>query len=283
MKIKCEYCEQYIDEAVDRCPNCGAVNHKQKRSANGIPKTIEELKAFCEEKKLPLKDMRFFIGENYKEPKAFGIYKDEDSGNFIVYKNKADGSRAVRYEGTDEEYAVNEIYQKLKSEITNQKEYQNKKSTFSKNNTNKNKTLTTIVITIAIFCAIFVISFTISIVVGILNSNKISNGYYNYGGKTYYSYNDTWYEYGTDGWFPAYNISDELNENFDDYYSSGNYDSDYDVSDFTDSEYYDDDWNSSSDSDWDSGSDWDSDWDSDYDWDSGSSWDSGGSDWDSDW
>ena len=50
------------------------------------------------------------------QPKAFGIYKDSD-GNFVVYKNKGDGTRAERYRGKDEAYAVNEIYQKLRSEI----------------------------------------------------------------------------------------------------------------------------------------------------------------------
>ena len=59
------------------------------------------------------------IGKNIKEPKAFGIYKD--GRNFIVYKNKANGQRAVRYKGTDEAYAVNELYMRLKEEILNQK------------------------------------------------------------------------------------------------------------------------------------------------------------------
>ena len=45
---------------------------------------------------------------------------------FIVYKNKADGTRAVRYKGTDEAYAVNELYLKLKDEILNQKAHQQK-------------------------------------------------------------------------------------------------------------------------------------------------------------
>ena len=35
----------------------------------------------------------------------------------MVYKNKADGSRAVRYSGPDEAYAVRELYLKLKSEV----------------------------------------------------------------------------------------------------------------------------------------------------------------------
>ena len=48
----------------------------------------------------PYETTRFFIGINYKKPKAFGIYQDGDQ--FIVYKNKANGERAIRYQGTDE-------------------------------------------------------------------------------------------------------------------------------------------------------------------------------------
>ena len=120
MKLKCNYCGSFIKDTDEKCPNCGAVNEHLMRSADGIPKTIEELKAFCQKHNLPLEQMRFFIGENFTEPKAFGIYKD-DKGNFIVYKNKADGSRTVRYQGTDEAYAVNEIYQKMKSEVSMRK------------------------------------------------------------------------------------------------------------------------------------------------------------------
>ncbi len=31
----------------------------------------------------------------------------------IVYKNKADGSRSIRYRGPDEAYAVRALYEKL--------------------------------------------------------------------------------------------------------------------------------------------------------------------------
>ena len=50
------------------------------------PKTIEELKAFCAEKGMPLEQMRFYIGEDFPEPRAFGIFQDEN-GEFVVYKN----------------------------------------------------------------------------------------------------------------------------------------------------------------------------------------------------
>ena len=59
------------------------------------------------------------IGENYTSPMAFGIYKDDVTGHFVVYKNKPDGQRAVRYEGKDEAYAVNELYQKIRTMVAN--------------------------------------------------------------------------------------------------------------------------------------------------------------------
>ena len=120
MELKCEYCGAFMNDTDKTCPNCGAVNKHHKRVADHTPKTIEELKKWYEDRNLPpYETTRFFIGIDYKKPKAFGIY--EENGEFIVYKNKADGSRAVRYRGSDEAYAVNEIYLKLKSEILNQK------------------------------------------------------------------------------------------------------------------------------------------------------------------
>ena len=61
-------------------------------------------------------EIRLFIGEDYKEPKAFGIYKDEESGNYIVYKNKANGERAIRYQGNEEE-ASQILWDRLEEEI----------------------------------------------------------------------------------------------------------------------------------------------------------------------
>ncbi|MBP3277449.1 MAG: hypothetical protein J6M44_00690 [Butyrivibrio sp.] len=90
-------------------------------SEGGIPKTIEELKDYCDRNGFTSSKTRFFVGFNYQGPKAFGIYKDEATGEFVVYKNKADGTRAVRYRGNDEEFAVVELYDRLQSEIANQK------------------------------------------------------------------------------------------------------------------------------------------------------------------
>lgn len=62
MKIKCDYCGSFIDDTDDICPHCGGVNEHVMRSADGIPKTVEELQAFCRAKNLPLTQMRFYIG-----------------------------------------------------------------------------------------------------------------------------------------------------------------------------------------------------------------------------
>lgn len=115
---KCEYCGGVILSSDKTCPACGAANLLYVENAPSVvltPHTIEELKEYCAERNMPLHRMRFFIGENYTKPKAFGIYQNS-AGEFVVYKNKADGSRSIRYIGRDEEYAVKELYMKLLDE-----------------------------------------------------------------------------------------------------------------------------------------------------------------------
>ncbi|MBR0134665.1 MAG: hypothetical protein IJM18_00560 [Clostridia bacterium] len=117
---KCQYCDSTISSSDKQCPSCGAPNPNYvAETTRSItkPKTIEELKTYCAERGMPLLRMRFFIDEDYKQPRAFGIYRDGD--RFVVYKNKGDGSRAIRYQGPDEAYAVNELYMKLLAECHN--------------------------------------------------------------------------------------------------------------------------------------------------------------------
>ena len=110
----CPFCGAVVTSEEKKCPNCGGENPNYVRDqVRQIvqPKTLDELKEYCAERGMPLLRMRFFIGVNTQEPRAFGIYRE--GSRFIVYKNKSDGSRAVRYNGPDEAYAVNEIYTKL--------------------------------------------------------------------------------------------------------------------------------------------------------------------------
>lgn len=279
MKIKCSYCDSLINDTDEVCPNCGAPNENVVRTADGVPKTIDELKRFCQSHNMPLEKMRFFIGIDYKEPRAFGIYKDEN-GDFVVYKNKSDGSRAVRYKGKDEAYAVNEIYQKLKAEILVRKGKKNGSNNTPPPQPPKKKKNDNYIWRILVLIIVLIVG---GAILAAYLDHTPDGGYYNYNNSYYYYdpyYND-WYYYDDyyGGWSPAYDVDSQLSESYSDYYD-GSYSSDYGISDFSDSEYYTDHGSGSS-----SGNSWDNDWDDD-DWDSYDtydSWDAGDSDWDSDW
>ena len=114
---QCPYCGSTVASNEKFCGNCGAPNEgyiADTKRQIFLPKTIDELKEYCAERGMPLLKMRFFIGEDYRRPKAFGIYRD--GNEFVVYKNKANGERAIRYRGPDEAHAVNELFLKLLDE-----------------------------------------------------------------------------------------------------------------------------------------------------------------------
>lgn len=260
MKIRCEYCNGFIDESEEKCPSCGAPNKDFKRVANQVPTTIQELEVWYRNHNLPSYEVtRFFIGIDYKEPKAFGIYKDEQTGKFIVYKNKDTGERKIRYEGKDEKYAVNELYMKLKEEILNQKSLNHNKHTYSK----------LLIRTVIVTTLLPIISI---LLVLLLVSMAPKRGYYNINNQEYYYVGGDWYVYNND-WVST--SKPDYSGNLNDYYDGYSYDSSGSYTDITTSSVYDESWDTSSSS--------DDDWDSDSSWDSSDSWDSGSTDWSSDW
>ena len=311
MRSKCEYCGSYVESTEENCPNCGAVNPNHQRNATGVPQTMEELKDFCSRHNLPLEQMRFFIGVDYKKPKAFGIYQDAD-GNFVVYKNKADGSRAIRYKGTDEAYAVHELYLKMQSEVQKQRlssgggaseAEQARRAAYSDNPYNRDrspkrsggiwgslsgqvkKRLVGLVLLVLFFGSILAFDAMVP-----------DKGYYSYEGSYYYYDYHDWYRFDREqlDWIQADMAGTPLDRHYNHYLIKNNNGADSQYSESIDSEYYDafstsqsiwDDDSSTredssgSDSSWDD-SDWD---DSDWDWDSGDDWDSSYTDWDSDW
>ena len=269
MKVKCSYCGQYYDDNIAQCPNCGSPNEHLHRTSDAVPKTIEELKQYCEANGFTPERTRFFIGEDYKKPRAFGIYKD-DAGEFVVYKNKADGSRAVRYRGKDEAYAVNELYERLQSEILNQKSHHVERQ--------KQKAVKTVrkqqnsgIYRAVIYCVIAVVGVNLFMHAV---ANKFKNGYYHYNDTYYYSLDDTWYYFDNDynNWYPASSTPEDLTQNADEFYTSEYYDYGSGTTNFSNTDFYSDWEESRSNSDSDSDSGWDS-----------SDWDSGDTDWDSDW
>lgn len=281
MQIKCEYCGAFIEETDETCCHCGAVNSNFKRSTDGTPKTIDELKAWYSERNLPPKEVtRFFIGEDYKDPKAFGIY--EENGEFIVYKNKADGTRAVRYKGKDEAYAVNEIYLKLKSEILNQKAHNINDKKNNGNDQQSSKVsdfISTAIGSLLGLAFLGGIVFTLfTFIIGAVESIKdipYAGNYYKYNNSVYYceSYvDDDWYLYDSSvqDYIPS-SIPSEMYDDIQSYKFSSNeewYDGVEKFENTSMGQYVESLKDSS---------------DSEYSWDSSDSWDSDSSDWDSDW
>lgn len=266
---KCEYCGSVISSNDKTCLNCGASNDLYVNDTEHIvtdPCTIKDLQEYCAERGMPLARMRFFIGENFKEPKAFGIYKD-NRGKFIVYKNKANGERAIRYEGSDEAYAVAELYAKLLEECHNRGIYPDGKPTgefFDKqweraetkrkqqDRAFKTKLIVSVSLWVIIILALFI------------KNTKHPKGYYRYNDRDYYYTGSTWYGYYGNDWFE---------------YSDSEIDTIYD----SDSDYYVDEWSG----DWgesfinsDAYREYESSHSSDSSYDS---WDSSSTDWDSDW
>lgn len=246
MENQCGNCGKYYDSTESVCPDCGTVNPRVLTQ----PVTIEELLLFAQGHNLPLKDMRFFIGENYAGPRAFGIYRAEN-GNVVVYKNKADGSRAIRYEGPDEAFAVNEILQKMRAEIQLRRPSGTGGTRVQVQTSPKRLLLLGIII--VFFVAVFLF----------MDSRTPDRGYYYYDNAYYYWDSGAWYLYDDyyGDWYPA-SADAMLADHYGDYWVDNSYQDGYGVSDF---------------------SQWDNPYSNNDDWDSGDSWDSSFTDWDSDW
>lgn len=304
MKITCDYCGGLFDDTLTQCPNCGGVNKNVRRSTIDQPVTIEELAQWYADRGLPpYETTRFFIGENHQGPRAFGIYKD--GNNFIVYKNKDDGSRAVRYEGTDEAYAVNELFQRLKQEIVEQKAgragssavestEQVSQTTGNSDGRKQKSVIGKIIRWVVLLYALYLLAQGVFGLFGPKmltmfgsNKDKIQDGYYQYCNETYYhdTYNlqDLWYEYdyNTQEWdeVDKSNVPEELKTNSKDFYDTSVWNPDSQYTDFSTVEKYQHSSYSSSDS----NDSWYNDDSSSYDWGSDDSWDSGSTDWGSDW
>lgn len=231
--------------------------------------SITELEDFFRTKNIPEEKIRFFVNENRQEPRCFGIYQDVESGDFIVYKNKDDGSRYIRYQGQDEKEAVSIFFDKLKEEMAKRDTQGLYRSTIdtTKEQLKKKRSIRLVVILIVV-----------SVVIGVAGifmafKNRPRTGYYNYGDSYYYYGNDSWWYYDSlyDDWY----LYDGYLDNYNDYYYGNNYNDSYGYSDIDDSYNYEQYSDSYNDSYHYSSDDFDS-----YDFDS---WDSGSTDWGSDW
>ena len=76
-----------------------------------IPKTIEEFQLWYVDENLPSYEAtRFYIAEDYEGAMAHGIYFNELTGKYIIYKN-TDSERFIIFETEDEEAAVKKAFE----------------------------------------------------------------------------------------------------------------------------------------------------------------------------
>ena len=124
MKIKCDYCGADMNDYDEICISCGAKNKHLLKRKNGVPSTIEELDIwFKDQNFMPDNGTVYIFGKDYRGPNAYGIYKDVQTENYIVYRNSQNMKREIIYEGNDEAYAVNELYMKIKETIILRRNY----------------------------------------------------------------------------------------------------------------------------------------------------------------
>lgn len=266
----CSQCGAPLTGAAD---TAGAANTGEQTPANAAvagssgwqpgtrPGTIEQLQDFCAYNEMPLERMRFFVGEDYKEARAFGIYQEDR--RFVVYKNRSDGSRVVRYDGPDEAYAVGELYDKLLDECHRRDIWPDGKPADleKRRKSEKRRRIAIAVVVVLLVGTLGYIFYRIGA------KMHAYDGYYRFESPgIYYCYGDDWYYSDDSDWVRTDDVPYDNYDDRADYYIGDTYDSSWGYSDFEQSQAWaqiqeesrtsSDDYNS-----WDSGdTDWDSDW-----------------------
>ena len=272
MNDRCPHCGALIAPQDHFCPQCGgSVNEKSAYEdtwqPGTVPKTIDELKSWCAYNEMPLEKMRFFIGEDYPGARAFGIFHQD--GNTVVYKNKADGSRAVRYNGPDEACAVSEIYAKIIEECGKRGIFPEgaPRPAIQETRAAKKRKNREFIIFAVVFFLIFGVAGFLFLKSDNSSYDDSRDGYYYFDDGLYYYYDDYWYYGEDDDWVRRYDMV--YDDSYADSYMGPVYDDSWGYSDFQQSDAWNDiqrereqERSISSDFDsWDSNdTNWDSDW-----------------------
>ena len=170
------------------------------------------------------------MGEDSNAPKVFGVFRDTD-GNFVVYKNKADGQRTVRYRGPSETAAVDELYHKMVELLAQQIDAQKNRTAETRRikshwgtasprkQSHTNRRPNAVAKKIAV-CYLFIVLFVVACwqLPRARRANYPQTGYYIYENKYYY-YRDSWYQYD-DGWVyvPRTALDGTFSQEYRDYY-----------------------------------------------------------------
>ena len=119
-KLICASCGAWVEDTDEFCGSCGSKNRNRKVVANGIPKTMVELKKWHDEM-LCINDQRYCVfGEISNKPSIIGIVRKNNK--FLVYETNYGGASTFLYEGDDEEHAVEVVYLYLLKRTSQTKE-----------------------------------------------------------------------------------------------------------------------------------------------------------------
>lgn len=262
METACSFCNEVYDNDLEECPFCGNSNDGMIRTAKPIPTTIEELKNWYEARAIkPFETIKPFFWENNDDDLARGIYKDPETGEFIVYNNHASDEyrgtfyRSTPYKGYDEAKAVEIFYKEIRFLLGEQKrmELYTKGKIVGEKEIKKSKRgcLTAIIVGVLLPVLFYLFSQIL-----VKAGDFPSEGYYSYENQIYYAVDAPtqnaksvntmyWFVFdpNTDDWSGILEESEvpdplEKNKTAKEFYLSPDWSDAYPVTDCTDSAVY---------------------------------------------
>lgn len=133
MKVHCSSCGELVEDYEYRCPLCGSILYSAEDSTEGDSReirdidcdedisSIEELQEWVSKHRIPVEEMRITIGEKYSGCNLKGIYKDRETGEFVIYRQTSSGEYIEDLRCSDESLAVNKIKWSIEERISSNK------------------------------------------------------------------------------------------------------------------------------------------------------------------
>ena len=217
----CAFCSAKIKDNEFYCQKCGTFDQSrvndESRFSVLCPKTIAELKLYCQEHRIPNQQIGFFINEDIIEPYANGIYTDE--GRVIVYENLHNGFRNTGYEGVDEAAAVSLFFAHMMDTCHEAGIHPERYAGKDDPAIMKFDALTTAplqmqhssfavkIVPIVVVAVILIVIYALSVLHG-------NDGYYGESGMLFYKNGRSWYYYSGGSWNKYVGDTESLNPEF---------------------------------------------------------------------
>ncbi len=100
------------------CKNCGSRCDSGICKTCGTPQTITALRNWVVENNAGMIPHNLVIGEESVDPFVCGLYVDESTRDFVVYRTNECGFSRLLYQGQDEATAVYSLFSKLRDDMS---------------------------------------------------------------------------------------------------------------------------------------------------------------------